>query len=560
MFTKIGKNLPDHHLLFYSSVLIVLSFLTIFNPYFLNSISKETIAAPEDLVITILSPSSPGNYATSSDSVNITGTSYHPQSGAKQLRWKLNESTLNNNGASENWSLSVSGLNYGKNTIYIEAEHMPTGDINSTTTSIYRLPENGDSLGFAWSENFGWISFSSLNDGGASYGLNIDPITGNLSGYAWSEYAGWISFEEDAPSYTFYSNCYTSTCVSGSGCSACYNPNPADEPLGTGKLYGWAKVLVLGDNGWIRLDDDNSGDPFPYGVKYNIFDKEFFGYAWNRNSIPNEYTGLGWISFNCLDSGNDCAVSDYKVMANLNRPPTATISPSGSENELPCGAASACISDCELNPVVKWDYDDPEGFDQYAYRVVVRQDNLPPGSLGFERDTGKVVSTSKEISINEIAPDDYIVYGQDYYINIMVWDNFDLQADNWEIDNFTTHNNKFPVPYFNKFVPDASEEEEILFWDTSLYFPNSALTRNNSTSTPASCQVSPCSYSWSSISDVTWVNPLTQTQATTTVIFNSEGNSQNMTLTVTDGNGYSCSTTTNSIEINKKLPSWIEAR
>src|SRR3972149_2741948 len=67
--------------------------------------------------------------------------------------------------------------------------------------------------GFAWSQNVGWFSFNSKNcdtdddgqsEGGAgcppagtnmaSYGVNIDPITGILSGFAWSENIGWISF------------------------------------------------------------------------------------------------------------------------------------------------------------------------------------------------------------------------------------------------------------------------------------------------------------------------------------------------------------------------------
>lgn len=54
-------------------------------------------------------------------------------------------------------------------------------------------------LGFAWSENIGWISFNNLSDGSAtSYGVNISPLgvtgTGDLSGHAWSENIGWVSF------------------------------------------------------------------------------------------------------------------------------------------------------------------------------------------------------------------------------------------------------------------------------------------------------------------------------------------------------------------------------
>ncbi|MDD3427592.1 MAG: prepilin-type N-terminal cleavage/methylation domain-containing protein [Caldisericia bacterium] len=51
---------------------------------------------------------------------------------------------------------------------------------------------NGNLAGWAWSENFGWISFASTTP--VTYGVTVATSTGEFDGYAWSENIGWISF------------------------------------------------------------------------------------------------------------------------------------------------------------------------------------------------------------------------------------------------------------------------------------------------------------------------------------------------------------------------------
>ncbi|MFA5392119.1 MAG: type II secretion system protein [Candidatus Paceibacterota bacterium] len=51
---------------------------------------------------------------------------------------------------------------------------------------------NGDLSGWAWSENFGWINFSSTTP--ISYGVSVATSTGEFDGYVWAETIGWISF------------------------------------------------------------------------------------------------------------------------------------------------------------------------------------------------------------------------------------------------------------------------------------------------------------------------------------------------------------------------------
>lgn len=59
---------------------------------------------------------------------------------------------------------------------------------------------NGVLSGYAWSDEYGWISFS-----GANYGVTIDS-EGTFSGYAWNTALGWISFncaDDTACSYPY---------------------------------------------------------------------------------------------------------------------------------------------------------------------------------------------------------------------------------------------------------------------------------------------------------------------------------------------------------------------
>ncbi len=175
---------------------------------------------------------------------------------------------------------------------------------------IAEASANDNISGFAWSENYGWISFNSTDcdtdDNGFvdtdamvngcggdnstirafDYGVSIDPVTGNFSGYAWSSNVGWIDFSPDAPYPGF-------------------PPNSTNYDRVTEVVIGWAKILSLGDDGWIKMSGSWSD-----GTIIDNVSGEFSGWAWNRNDND---TGVGWISFNCLNDSS-CASSDYKVI------------------------------------------------------------------------------------------------------------------------------------------------------------------------------------------------------------------------------------------------------
>lgn len=125
--------------------------------------------------------------------------------------------------------------------------------------------------GWAWSENVGWISFNSTNQGGgANYGLNVASGCISdcaISGYAWSEHIGWISFNSGD-----VAGCPSSPCA------------PVLNRL-SGEVSGWAKALAAsgsGWDGWIHLNGSN------YGVTVSacVWD----GWAWSSDVV-------GWVHF-----------------------------------------------------------------------------------------------------------------------------------------------------------------------------------------------------------------------------------------------------------------------
>lgn len=123
-------------------------------------------------------------------------------------------------------------------------------------------------LGYAWSDNIGWISLNYCSDtnscGTVSYAISVDPANGNLSGYAWSDNIGWVSAND-------FSGCPSTPC-------------PPNLNLQTGVMTGWLRALANdgGWDGWISLK--GSG----YGVTKS--GTAFSGFAWGSDVI-------GWLDF-----------------------------------------------------------------------------------------------------------------------------------------------------------------------------------------------------------------------------------------------------------------------
>lgn len=165
------------------------------------------------------------------------------------------------------------------------------------------LAGTGDNVeGWAWSGTVGWVSMNCTNTNGCStaeYGVRLDDIPGqpadaNLSGYAWADAVGWICFGTTC----------SGTTPEGGAAYAQY------RELDSGRqdqLYGWAKVVNMGGDGWISLNcvDMNGCATSSFATVLNpttgLFTKGGVDdhWAWGANS---DGTGLGWVDMSSVST------------------------------------------------------------------------------------------------------------------------------------------------------------------------------------------------------------------------------------------------------------------
>jgi hypothetical protein len=151
---------------------------------------------------------------------------------------------------------------------------------------------------WAWSPTAGWISMNCTNDlscANNDYGLSISTTPGfgdraDLSGWAWSDVLGWICFGM---------TCSGTTPEGGAAYAQFRGMLAAGTKIE--QFLGWAKIVALGDNGWIALNCENTGtcatSSFHVGLDNDTGDFNPSGtpegrWMWNGN---DDGTGIGWI-------------------------------------------------------------------------------------------------------------------------------------------------------------------------------------------------------------------------------------------------------------------------
>jgi hypothetical protein len=405
------------------------------------------------------------------------------------------------------------------------------------------LAGTGDNLhGFAWSDLYGWISFNStncdINGNGVidspgddsrpvgcqgvgttvpNYGVNVNPATGDFSGYAWSSNAGWIDFSPDEP--------YP---LSGPAYSAKLN-------FGTGNVTGWAKVVALGDEGWIKMRKEPGDSGGDYSV--TVSSNDFHGWAWNGN---DDDSGVGWISFHCGDTGAvACATSEYYVwMDSLNSAPTATdLTASHNSNNLICNNGFSAI-EMHLN----WVFDDAEdGNAQTAYQILIDTDP----SFASPFDTGKIDEDEGQAQAYSISSPT-LAYGTFFYWRVIVWDSSDVSS--YADGSFTTYQHDFPHVDFTYLPASPSKEETIRFMEDGAYYWTNPTTQQ---------PVNDSHLTWT-FTDYSIEEGNITASSTVFVKFNNTG-LKPATLRITDDEGYYCEKTTN-VNVRAKLPKWKEVK
>ena len=78
--------------------------------------------------------------------------------------------------------------------IALDCATSPSGNICGTSDFKVLKDGSGNLSGYAYNDNFGWLSFSGTTTQSQAYGVSVSPSTGDFSGWAWNDNVGWFSF------------------------------------------------------------------------------------------------------------------------------------------------------------------------------------------------------------------------------------------------------------------------------------------------------------------------------------------------------------------------------
>jgi len=147
-----------------------------------------------------------------------------------------------------------------------------------------------------------------------------------------------------------------------------------------------------------------------------------------------------------------------------------------------------------------------------------------------------VIDNSQSVLVVSKPEEDKLVYNTTYYWRVKVWDDQGADSGWVEGPSFVTEKHRYPSVDFNWSPQNPSAEEDVLFADQSTVYGGA--TKSN--------------WSWT-FEDAT---PASSGLQNPTVQFNSNG-SKEVTLQVTDSDGYSCSDS-QTVNVQVSLPTWQE--
>jgi len=384
--------------------------------------------------------------------------------------------------------------------------------------------------GYAWSENVGWLSFN-CTDGGTcgtvDYGVSVDSSNGNFSGYAWSENIGWIKFDPtttppsspthaarlDVTSGGTVCGAQYDTCGWARACSAVENKTTCEGPSDP-NAGGW--------DGWIKM----RGTAPDYVVSWNSGIKEFSGFAWGSDVV-------GWLSFNCADLGV-CGSSNYKVIADINTPPTASQLSvvQGDYCSIPSHSLSWTFSDNE----------DGSAQTSYEFQADNNSDfSSPEVSVSGSSSTSQTTVVAVNPGANQLA------YNTLYNWRVKVFDSEGADSGWVNGSTFSTESHLYPDSDFTFTPTSPSQGEEITFTQNATCY--------DITNSITPCPTSASNYSW----DFDYETPpftedATGQSATTTY---NDTSTHTVALNATDADNNTCRGT-NTVSSKSPLPRFKE--
>ncbi|MFH1966620.1 MAG: hypothetical protein ABII95_02030 [Patescibacteria group bacterium] len=350
----------------------------------------------------------------------------------------------------------------------------------------------------------------------------------NTSGYAWSENIGWVSFNNssDGSSINYGVNIDSVTGnLSGHAWSenigwVSFNRadagNPPTAPFNggsgpiaqynksTGEVIGWMRVLANGGgwDGWIKS----------YNITLDI-NGDWHGYAWSDLVV-------GWLSFNSAEGGG----SSYKITSAgvVNQPPTVS--------GLTVSGQNYCSTPYHY---FSWTYSDVDGDPQTKFDFQVDNDsNFSSPEINRTINTS-AVNQSVIVSVPNIA--NQLNYNTTYYWRVKVYDG---ETDSGWIEgsSFTTEKHQYPDVNFNWSPTQPDIDQETIFTDLAAVYGSTKSV-----------------WAWTFQDG----NPATSGAQNPIVQFSSVGGKQ-ITLEVTDSDGYTCSNNSMILQIQAELPNWQE--
>jgi hypothetical protein len=453
-----------------------------------------------------------------------------------------------------------------------------------------KINASGNVYGWAWTENIGWISFNNDNGGftgipagggSVDYGVHIcesdtdpnqycseiaTPKIGKIVGYAWSENIGWIKFNP-ASDLTTYPGC-------GFPASPC-NGAKVDLSEANHLLSGWARACSVfesscsgtldsnrgGWDGWIRMQDnayiDSAFNP-----------AQFRNWVWGGNPDNDvNKSVIGWGTFNCLEGGANresvCVNSNYKVVTTfpftpLVLPPEITQVEDIDNRPLssdPLTDSTFYTDWCSEDIYFGWTYIDnntpPSLETEYQLQVDNNSNFNSPvvyiDQTGLSNPSGTV--NTRSVKVSAIPLPGQLAYNTTYYWRVKVF-NDQGKDSGWQGSKtstfFQTPKHRYPIASFSYTPPSPVT---LVNNSANFDFTDASTCYNDSNQPLPSCT----SFSWS-------FDGVINSNRNPSYTYNSQGQKK-ITLTVYDSNipPYSCSTSQDiQIKSPKRTPKWWE--
>jgi hypothetical protein len=316
-------------------------------------------------------------------------------------------------------------------------------------------------------------------------------------------------------------------------------------------------MVNLGNSGWISLGATSTSPGIT--IDRTIASGTFSGWAWGSSHDGDN--GLGWISFNCNNSGigNTCAQSNYSVWIKNHTLPAAS-----ALNAPNWSYSNACTSSLALQAFLGWQNNSSN---VSAYRVIVSPtNNINDGSA---YDTGTTTAVNPTQFLLNKSKYAIMNYNLPYYWWVRIIDDFGFISTFRKFDyglvasdTLTTN----AVGNGTTFITYKHEMPKVLF----SYAPPLPLYNNPVTTTDASlsyvggvghsCWTAPrCTWLWSGNANMLTNSAPTASSTVMTFKYSKLSNPAKIFLTVTDSDGYSCSTSTPNFIVDL-LPVWKETQ